>query len=559
MNKIFKGITKLSIISMMISPISCFALNKTETIYSNLNSDGVVKNTTINVGLTNLDKGDVIDYSKLSDIENVNGYEKFSKDSDKLIWKSKGKDIYYKGKLNNDLPITVSTKYYLDGKEMKLSEMNGKSGNVKLVFNFKNNSYDYNYHMYTPFVVTTVSMIDSKNNSNVEVSNGKVINTGNKNVLTAISAPGLYESTNIDELAGMDKVTISYNTTKFSMSEVYFVITPKLLDDVDISNISKVSNISSSLNTLSNGVIELQNGSKAIVDGENTLYNGLVELNNGINSALVGSDKIYQGLVQVNEGVAKFNSLSTLVDTLYSTYNENSILLNNINTGVTKEQLENGIADATQKKTALETQLTQVNGGIAALEQIDEEVITDEQKAQLETLKGQKAQLEAGIAQYAAGISNAQTNLASLPLAAAKISGANEVIIKVLCGVLGVSDPSLISEEAINNFKLQINTLTGGIGELTNGAKELNEGMNKLSEGSNKLVEGQQKLSEGNQKLLDGITKLNNEGISKLNEYGNKISNYSNKVETLINLSKNYKGFSSDNVNKTIFIYKLSK
>lgn len=554
MNKFYKGISLLLVLSMF--PINCLALTKTETIYSNLKDNGEVKSTNISVGLTNLDKGEVIDYTKLDNIKNVNGEEKFSRDSEKLTWKSTGKDIYYKGVLNDNLPISVSCKYYLNGEEKSLSEMKGKSGDVKLIFNFKNHLYDYNSHMYTPFVVSTLYTINSKDNSNVEVSSGKVINTGNKIFITGVSAPGLYESTNIFELKDMDSITISYNTSKFDMSEIYFVMTPKLLEEVDL-DFSKVSTITGNLNELQSGVNKLQSGSQAIVDGENNLNTGLISLNKGLNDALEGSNKLYEGLVQVQEGTNKLSNMTTLVDTLYSKYIENSQLLNNINSGVTKEQLENGIANATQKKTELENQLNSVNAGISMLESL--EALSEEQTNQLNTLKYQKAQLEAGIKQYADGISEAQNNLSSLPLASAKLSGANEAIIQVLCGILGVTDPTMINEESINAFKNNINNLVGGVNSLTEGSKNLSEGIGKLHEGSEKLVDGSTKLGEGNKNLLDGITKLNNEGISKLNNYGNKINNYSNKVEELINLSKNYNGFTSNNADRVIFIYKLSK
>lgn len=554
MNKFYKGISLLLVLSMF--PINCLALTKTETIYSNLKDNGEVKSTDISVGLTNLDKGEVIDYTKLDNIKNVNGEEKFSRDSEKLTWKSTGKDIYYKGVLNDNLPITVSCKYYLNGEEKSLSEMKGKSGDVKLIFTFKNHLYDYNSHMYTPFVVSTLYTINSKDNSNVEVSSGKVINTGNKIFITGVSAPGLYESTNISELKDMDSITISYNTSKFDMSEIYFVMTPKLLEEVDL-DFSKVSTITGNLNELQSGVNKLQSGSQAIVDGENNLNTGLISLNKGLNDALEGSNKLYEGLVQVQEGTNKLSNMTTLVDTLYENYIKNSELLNNINSGVTKEQLENGILDATSKKTELENQLNEVNAGISMLEGL--ESLSEDETNQLNTLRYQKEQLEIGIKQYAQGISEAQNNLNSLPLASAKLSGANEAIIQVLCGILGVNDPTMINEESINAFKNNINNLVGGVNSLTEGSKNLSEGIGKLHEGSEKLVDGSTKLGDGNKTLLDGITKLNNEGISKLTDYGNKINNYSDKVETLINLSKNYKGYTSNNADRVIFIYKLSK
>ena len=555
-----KKLFGIALLLMGLGTINVNALSKTETVYANLDNTGSIKNTNISVQLTNLDKGDILDYSKLEDIKNVNGEEKFTRESEKITWKSTGKDIYYKGKFNTELPISVSVKYYLNGEEKSLKDITGKSGSIKMVFDFKNNAYDYNSHMYTPFVVSTFSMIDAKNNSNVAVSTGKVINAGGKDVVVGLSAPGLYESTNIAELKDMNHLEISYDTTKFKMSDVYFAITPKLLDEVDISGLDKIGSVSGSLNTLSNGVNELKNGSNSLYEGSSTLTNGLTELNKGLKDALDGSNSLYEGLSQVQSGTGSISSLTTLVEQLYASLKSNTELLNNITSGVTAEQLQAGIIDATNKKTDLENKLVEVNAGIAGLEQLEQAgLITEEQATQLATLRGTKDQLEAGINQYAAGIAEAQNNLQSLPQAAAKISGANEVIAKVLCGVLGAPDVSYVNDDAINAFKEKINALVDGVNALADGAKKLNNGLGLLYEGSNKLVEGSNKLTDGNKQLLDGITKLNDEGISKLNYYGNIISNYSGKIETLINLSKNYKGFSSDNADKVIFIYKLSK
>ncbi|MBQ9019492.1 MAG: hypothetical protein IJ097_04210 [Bacilli bacterium] len=557
--KLNKKISLIALVLILSNPLNTFALTKTETVYTTLKNTGEVEKTDINVSLSKLTEGEVIDYTNLDNIKNINGEETFSRDTNKITWKSTGKDIYYKGKLNSELPIKVTAKYYLNNEEKPLTEIIGKKGNIKEVFKFKNDSYDYNSGMYTPFVVSTISMINTKNNSNVEVSTGKVINTGNKSIVTAISAPGLYESTNIYELRNMDEVTISYDTDKFSMNDIYFVITPKLLDEVDISNLDKISTVTNSLNTLQDGVNKLESGSNTLYEGNNSLNEGLKSLNEGLEKALNGSDELYKGLSQVEEGSSKINSLTTLVDELYKTYKENEALLNNIKEGITEEQLTEGINTATEEKTSLENKLNEVNTAITMLEQIPQEVITEEQKVTLETLKGQKIQIENGISEYAKGISEAEANLKMLPTASIKLTTSNEVISKVLCGVLGVSDINAVNDEVINTFKIQITTLTTGISKLCEGSKELNTGLNELYEGSNKLVEGSTKLSEGNKELLEGITKLNNEGIKKLSNYGSKINNYSYNIKTLINLSKNYKGFTSSNADKTIFIYKLSK
>ena len=586
--KKINNLIKIILSILLINPSNIYALTKTESVYSTMNYDGTIKNTVINNKLSNIEKGDIIDYSKLENIENINGKEKFSRDNEKLVWKSTGKDIVYQGKINNELPIKVNVKYYLNNKEVKPKDIIGKKGSIKIIYKLSNNSYDYNTSLYTPFVVTMISIMNSENNYNFNITNGKVINNGKKTFIGAISSPGLYNNIKIDELRDLDTITLSYDTDSFENSDTYFISTPKLLEQADISRLDDLKNINGSLNTLQNGMNELENGSKTLSNGLESAYNGsntlnsgveelsngLEELNKGIKNALDGSSKITDGLNELNNNTNKFSSLIILVDKLYETYNKNNELLNNILNGTTEQQLKAGIQDATNKKTELENQLVEVNTNINNLELLEQNnQITEEQSNTLQTLRGVKQQLEEGIKQYATGISEAQANLNSLPQAAAKITGANEVIKEVLCGILGVDSMDYVNEQTINMFKEQINKLLNGINELSNGSSNLTNGLNQIYEGSNKLTEGSKKLYGGTNELKDGLNKLyngsndlyngiskvNKEGINKITNYGNDISNYSTKLEQLTNLSKNYKGFSNNNSDEVIFIYKISK
>ena len=551
-NKIFIGAISL----LLISPITSYALTKTETVHVNIDYTGTVKKTTVNTKLTQLDSGDITDYTYLTDIKNLDGEEKLALENNKLTFKSTGKDLVYQGKINSELPVTISSKYYLDGQEVNPKDIIGKKGKVKIEYDLSNNSYDYNSHMHTPFVVSYVSLLNNKHNSNINVNTGKIVTAGNKNIVIGIAAPGLYDDLNLSELSDMDSIVITYDTTKFEMNDSYFAMTPKLLEDIDISNLNKVDGLNSSLNTLQDGMNKLENGSKELVAGSNGIDTGMESLTEGINKALEGSKSITNGLSQVEVGSTKLESLNTLVDTLYSSYNENKQLLDMISKGDAENQYKQAINEATMAKTDLENKLSSVNAGISGLEQGGAlGVLTEEQIAQLDNLRKQKIQLEAGIKQYAEGIAKAESDMASLPLKAAALEGANQAIEQVLKGVIG----NEITTDNINTFKEQINALVGGITELTNGSNELTNGLNELQTGSKKLKNGTNSLTNGSKELSNGIIKINNEGIKKLSSYGSKITNYSNRAKALVRLSKNYNGFASDNSDNTIFIYKVTK
>ena len=131
---------------------------------------------------------------------------------------------------------------------------------------FKNNSANtvnlngIQTTIYTPFVTTVATILDS-NCKNIEITNGKVVSNAKSNILVSIAAPGLYESTNMGMFKDMDKVTISYDTKKFKLDNIYITSTPKLLDSTDLDVFNRLDSITNSMTTLKNGMDSIKNGS----------------------------------------------------------------------------------------------------------------------------------------------------------------------------------------------------------------------------------------------------------------------------------------------------------
>ena len=88
---------------------------KEETVYVISDSDGDVEKTIVEEWLKNPDGKDVLsDTSSLQDIQNVKGEESFTQNGRKINWKADGKDIYYQGTTDAELPVGGDVKYYLD-------------------------------------------------------------------------------------------------------------------------------------------------------------------------------------------------------------------------------------------------------------------------------------------------------------------------------------------------------------------------------------------------------------------------------------------------------------
>ena len=121
-------------------PLNTKALSKEETVYGKLDSNGIIKNVFVNEHLINNDKLDTInDYTELKNILNLNGDETYDLKDSKIIWNANENDIFYQGNYEGTLPINLNITYKLDGKEMKASDMLGKSGKVEIIVKYTNN------------------------------------------------------------------------------------------------------------------------------------------------------------------------------------------------------------------------------------------------------------------------------------------------------------------------------------------------------------------------------------------------------------------------------------
>ena len=251
MNKIIKGtISTILLCSFMAYTTPIFAFTKEESVYSKTNASGENYKTIVSTHLKNLDyEKELKDMTDLINIENTNGDETFTQDGENISWSANGSDIYYQGESKKELPIKCTIKYELDGKEILPENIAGKKGNVKITITYENtdehivNINGKNVKMYTPFTVITGTIFDNTKNSNIEVSNGKVVNDGTKTIVMGVSLPGMQESLNISSntINIPNSVEITLNTQSYEQKNIITFVTPKLIKEK--VSFSKLNNL----------------------------------------------------------------------------------------------------------------------------------------------------------------------------------------------------------------------------------------------------------------------------------------------------------------------------
>lgn len=530
MKNINKKMAICMLVLSMYTPVS--ALSKTETVYSKLNYNGEVTDTIVNELLVNDKELDTInDYSTLTDIINISDDNEFTNDNNKLTFNAMGKNVMYQGKSVKKLPITTIVTYKLDGKSIELNDLLGKSGNVTINIKYINNEKHGN--LYTPFVITTTTMIESNNNSNVTINNGKTIEFGSKNLVVGISAPGLYESLNLEELKGLDTITINYDTKSFELPSIYSVVTTKLLETADLSKFDK-------LDTLYESTSKLQDNMNLICKGSNTLSQGsttlLTELKSSINT--ISKDKSDALSDEQINGITK-----TTLDTIDKTY-----------TNKYKEAIANSAWEEVKKSMQ--------NSSDKTVEGYVKEAVTNAVTNYIETnYKEYYDKCIAGQLEYSkTGVAN--ENLLSCKvieevknsnevklITETALSASSSVANKTSMYVAENVSKSVSVNTSVETAKKTATMVSKNVSKNVSNAVKDTILKNTISS-LNELYTGISKLDSGIKELDTSLNAYNEQGINEIsNIVNNNVKTLSNNVKELTKLANNYKSYGGSKTN----------
>lgn len=203
----------------------------------------------------------------------------------------------------------------MTAKRFRQTRLAGKSGKVKIRFDYTNNLKKTitvngkSKQAYVPFTMITGMMLPNDNFSNVEVTNGKVVEASDSNVVVGITMPGLKDSLNISfdgkkaDLDIPEYFEVSADVTDFSLDMTLSVATSNLLTDANLDDIN-LNDLNSQINTLSDAGNQLADGATTLSDGIAQLQSNVPDLTSGVAQLDDGAGTLQSGLSQYTDGVA---------------------------------------------------------------------------------------------------------------------------------------------------------------------------------------------------------------------------------------------------------------
>lgn len=318
--KVVGSVLLSAVMAGSMMPVTVFAQSndenpteKTETVYSVLNSDGSISDTIVSSWLHDEDGiNNIKETLNLTDVKNIKSNEKPSKDGNTYTWNANGNDVYYEGTATKQLPVSVKIRYELDGQEISANDIQGKSGHLKLTISFTNNySQVKNINgksivIHPSYLAGGMLNMSTGKFSNVKCESGKIVNDGTNEMLAFANIPGLNEtlkSAGLDkvnnQLGISDDVTVEADVNDFDLGSIMVGMT----NEIDLaSELGEIGSVSE----LTDGIDQLIEADNQLIDGSKQLYDGTTQLKEQAAPLTGSSDQVRQlssGAIQLNDGV----------------------------------------------------------------------------------------------------------------------------------------------------------------------------------------------------------------------------------------------------------------
>ena len=488
-------------------------LYKEETVYVNADAAGNTDEITVSNWLKNSGdvSGKLTDKSTLNDIKNVKGDEKYTADGDKITWNTDGKDIYYQGTTDKELPVSVKLTYYLDGKEIQPNKLKGKSGHLKIKVNYENKSkknVEVNgktENMYTAFVMMTGMILPNDNFTNVTIDNGKVISDGNRSIVVGFGMPGIKESLNLEDINHPDDLTIpeslevEADVTDFEMSSTFTVGLSDLTKDLDLDNIADMDSLQNALDKLDDAALELVSGSNTLSDGTKTLADGVDSYTEGADTLNDAIQKYLSKDGELSGSVTEYVNGVNKIEKGDNDYAKGTTTLAN---GVTSYVGgEKKLAKGAKQLTTLSDGLTKIQGAIDKMK-----ASTDGKGEAKEDLTVASAQLAAGTKELkeALGSKEVQTLLTQVD---GMVKTGKEMIAETeslqTAMNTGIAAPVQQIGTDLESLQKELGTINTQLGNLQKACEAKVTELNKSITDYNDAVDKAQTASEKSKKQID--------------------------------------------------------
>ena len=281
---------------------------KDESVYVKADAAGTPTEKTVEVVLKKIEGSDPIeDRSNLREIKNTEGNEEYTEAGEgRYLWQNNGEDIHYKGKSDQALPVNVRITYYLEGQEVSAEKIAGKTGKVKIRFDYENNTD-------VPFMVLSAAMLPADVFSDVEVTNGRLMDLGDQKAVIGFAFPGLMDTLKLvdyeptEEIELPEYVEIEARAEDFALDFTASVVSTGLFEDLEDKDLEDLNKLPDDMDELTDASSEIRDAAQELADGGSEFGDYLSQYFDGLSQLSEGTDSLDQGLTLLSQNISKIS------------------------------------------------------------------------------------------------------------------------------------------------------------------------------------------------------------------------------------------------------------
>ena len=281
-------------------------VEKEETVYVQADAAGRPTKKTVEVALKMIQGEDPIeDRSNLREIKNTEGDEEYSEAGQgRYLWENHGEEIRYKGVSDQPLPVDVAITYFLEGSQVTADEIAGKSGAVRIRF-------DYDNHTDVPFMVLSSAILSGDVFSDIEVTNGRILDLGDQKAVIGFAFPGLMDSLKLadyeptEEIDLPEYVEIEARAVDFALDFTATVVSTGLFDELEDEDLQDLEDMADDMDELTDASSELADAAGELADGGATFGEYLDQYFGGLSKVSEGTGALDKGLSLLGQNIGK--------------------------------------------------------------------------------------------------------------------------------------------------------------------------------------------------------------------------------------------------------------
>lgn len=325
---------------------------KEETVHVKADASGNPEETKVTTVLKDFEKSDYLrDITSLTEIRNSKGDEEFYSQDPYLMWDNHGEEITYEGITDQDLPVNVKVTYYLDGNPVTPEEIAGKTGDVRIRFEYANHTAQAvevqdaegkksRIASIVPFMAISAVSLDEEIFSDIEVENGRLVSMDGMQAAVGMAFPGLQDALRLETLElTKDQdidfpsyVEITAHAEEFALDFTATIISGGLFKDMETDQLDDIDDLVDSMDDLKEASAEIADGASDLYDGSSEFSGYLKDFTKAVDQVSDGAGSLSDGLGQVNsqtgtltQGAAALQKGLETLDQSLSSFDSSSI------------------------------------------------------------------------------------------------------------------------------------------------------------------------------------------------------------------------------------------